>query len=217
MIIDTSYFKGGKVYIPNAAGNPSVTGNVPTSEGKITSYIERYEEELLSNALGYENYEALSTAFKADPTLANPENEKWKDLVNGKTYSFEGRLVKWPGLIQKGEHLNTSLIADFVFFFYLTDNFQHYTNTGMQKEKAKNAEEQSPALKLTQVWREFIQKYQFGVVTQPVTVTTRGGSYRDFYNPQFNAQRSLYQFLRDNDNYGDYEFKVYENRNRFGI
>ena len=213
MIIDTSYFKGGKVYIPNAVGNPSVTGNVPTSEGKITSYIKKYEEDLLSNALGYENYEALSTAFKADNSALDlPENVKWKDLVNGKTYSFEGTQVRWPGLIQKGE-LNTSLIADYVFFHYLSDNFQHFTNTGMQREKAKNAEEQSPDLRLTQVWREFIQKYQFGVVTSPVIQ----GNFIDSYSPQFNVQRSLWQFLRDNDQYGDYNFKVYENRNRFGI
>ncbi|WP_424493894.1 hypothetical protein [Salinimicrobium sp. GXAS 041] len=217
MIIDPSYFTGGKVYIPNAASNASVTGNVPNAAKKIESYIARYEEELLSNALGYENYTALKLAIEQDANLEDPVNEKWKDLVNGKAYSYEGKGVKWNGLRQVHGELKTSLIANYVFFHYMIDDVQNYTTTGVQKEKAKNATEQSPNRLLTLVWREFVEKYQFGANVNPTIVHTPSGPYTDYFRPQFNMNRSLYQFLQDNDNYGDFNFRVYENRNRFGI
>lgn len=217
MVIDKSYFKGGKLFIPNITSNASVTGNVPTASADIESYIARYEEDLLLHALGLENYEALKAAIENDAAFAEPENEKWKDLVNGKTYTFEGVQVKWAGLRTMEGELKTSLIADYVFYHYLIDDFQHYSTVGIQKEKAKNAEPQSPNLKLTQVWRDFIHKYQFGAELSPVVVHTPSGSYQDYYSASMNVKRSLWQFLSDNDQYGDFSFKVYENRNRFGL
>lgn len=216
MIIDSSYFQGGKTHIPHTAGNPSINGNVPSKYNELESYIERYEEELLLGAIGYTNYEALKAAKAADATLALPENAIWKDLVKGKAYTFEGTQVKWNGLIQEGT-LKTSLIANYVFYHYLIDDFQNYTAVGMQKESAKNATGQSPDLKLTHVWREFIAKYQDGAVVQPIVRSTSFGSYTDYFSGNLNPQRSLYQFLNDNDNYGDYNFTMYENRNRFGL
>lgn len=217
MIIDKSYFKGGKLFIPNITSNASVTGNVPTASASIESYIARYEEDLLLHALGLENYEALKAALETDALLEDPANEKWKDLVNGKTYTFEDTQVKWPGLRTTEGELKTSLIADYVFYHYLIDDFQHYSTVGIQKEKAKNAEPQSPNLKLTQVWRDFIHKYQEGAHLTPAIVNTPNGPYVDYFISNLNVKRSLYQFLKDNDQYGDFHFRVYENRNRFGL
>lgn len=219
MIIDPTYFNGGFLGIPNAVNNPSITGNVPTSVSSIDSYIAKYEKELLINAIGSANYTALTQAYKADPTLAvDPLNVKWKNLVHGTPYDYDDREVVWNGLLQKNGDIKTSLIANYVFYHYLIDDHQHYTTTGMQTEKAKNALETSPNLKLVKVWRDFIELYQYGFEVCPTRMTNSWGLIGvDFYQAQQNTVRSLYQFLRDNDDYGDYTFKTYGNINRFGL
>ena len=218
LIIDSTYLEGGKLKIPNAVSNASITGNVPTAATNIDNYIDKYEEQFLKNAIGYTNYQSLSTAIGADPTLVNPSNAIWNDLVNGKVYSYEGMDVEWKGLKQVYGTIKHSLIANFVFYHYLTDDVSDYTTTGVQSNTAENATGQSPNLLLTQVWREFIELYQYGYDTCPKIITNSWGvTGVDWYQSQNNSDRSLYQFLRDNDNYGAYNFFLYDNRNVLGI
>ena len=218
IVIDSTYFEGGLLAVPNSVSNSQVTGNVPTTTVTLNSYIDKYEEELLKNAIGYTNYEALKTAIEANPTLELPENSIWNDLVNGKIYTYESKDVEWKGLKQTSGTIKKSLIANYVFYHYLSDDTHTYTSTGVVTNDPKNAEKQTPNLRLTQVWREFIQMYQYGYDTHPVISTNSAGMVgTDYYVSQNNAVRSLYQFLRDNDNYGEYNFVVYDNRNQFGI
>lgn len=217
MIIDNTYFSTGKVAIPQSAVNTSVTGNVPNTSTLIDSYIAQYEYELLVNAIGYTNYNTLKGIITAD-TLTDPGNEIWAELVNGKVYTYEDESVEWKGLRVTQGTIKKSLIANYVFYMYLQDDSQVYSGTGMQKASSENSFEQSPNAKLTDVWVEFIRQYQYGHDTCPVRITNSLGLQGiDWYSSQKNYDRSLYQFLRDNDNYGDYNFQVFQNRNVLGI
>ncbi len=217
MIIDSSYLTGGKYRLPNNVSNSSITGNAPTSSNVVDSYIAKYEEQLLLNALGYANYQALKTVVEADQ-LGDAGNEKWNDLVTGKVYTYESNQVEWKGLRRQFGTIKDSLIAKYVYYHYLQDDVQNYTTTGVQREKSKNAVEQTPSFKLTQAWREFIQEYQYGYDTCPVRISNSAGiTGVDWYASQQNSDRSLYQFLRDNDDYGEYKFTIYDNINQFGI
>ena len=218
IIIDSTYFEGGKLAIPQAVSNTSITGNAPTIVVELNSYIDKYEEQLLKNAIGHANYDALNTAIGANPELDAPGNEIWDALVNGKVYTYESTQVEWKGLRQTFGTIKTSLIANYVYYHFLKDDSETYTTTGIVTNKASNADRQDPNVKLVEVWRDFIKQYQYGHETCPRLLTNSWGAYGvDWYGSQMNADRSLYQFLRDNDDYGTYTFHVYDQRNTLGL
>lgn len=214
MIIDVSYFYNGELAIPNIKTLASISDNLPKSNDDVTAIINRYERELLVNALGFENYTELSTQFEG-VELKTDALEKWTDLVNGKTYINNGVTYRWDGLRQ--HDVKESLVAYYVYYHYLYKDAARYTGTGMQREQGKGSNEVDPMPKLVDVWRQFIDKYQGVNNTHPTLITTNYGFGVDWLGSNRGSFVSLYQFLVDNDEYGDYEFKAYGNLNKFGI
>lgn len=210
MIIDSTYFQSKPLQIPNAVSNSSITGNVPTVDTELTAKIAKYEEQLLKEALGYDNYDSLKTAIAADPNLGDAANAKWKDLVYGKQYVYNSKKVEWKGLVQTYGTVKKSLIANYVFYFYKASDVIGYSTTGDYVPVSKNAIKVSPRATMVSVWNEFLEMYQYGYDPYPViSSVTNGTNLTHCYVSQDNVLRSLYQFLRDNDNYGDYTFKIY--------
>lgn len=214
MITDVSYYIKGELAIPNIKTLASISDNLPKSNDNVTATIQRYERELLINALGVENYTELSTQFEGVELKADAL-EKWKDLVNGKTYTNGDVTYRWDGLRQHEQR--ESLVAYFVFYHYLKQDAERYTGIGMQREKGKGSEEIAPINKLVDVWSKFVDRYQGYNNSQPNVIRTRYGVGIDWRGSVDGSFVSLYQFLVDNDDYGDYTFKLYENQNKFGI
>lgn len=185
MIIDKTYFLSGELFIPNAND-----GNVGSnSASNLDTVIERYERQLLLDALGLDIYNGLVTAM-AD--LQGSE-QKWQNLVNGMDYSVDGTNYRWDGL--KGKNKD-GVIAHYVYCMYLRQDEIDYSTTGMKRNAVENALRASFTEKYVSAWSNFINMYQ-GDNT---------------------VNRSLLQYMEDNILDFPYEDqKLYGKVNRFGI
>lgn len=210
-IIDATYFTKGHTFIPHSEDiNPDTSSTKENTELKY--FIEKYERELLINALGVTLYNELENA-------ATPLSGKWQKLVEGETYTVDGKEYRWEGL--KG--FNNSLIANYVYCMWLRHDESHYTTTGVIANKAKNAKDFDPTPKYIKVWNLFIEAYQGQQSTLPQIIHNHYGDVGlDYYGQQKNVIRSLYQYITDKNNedetnFPDAPFKFYEYQNSFGI
>ena len=220
MIIDRSYFKG-EIYIPNVediAPDSELLGN----GSELDVFITEYEREVLIKCLGFSLYSVFKSQFNSDnsPNLKNDSEQKWKDLLNGKSYNIDGKMVNWSGLIHKNNPFKRSLIAYYVYFHFLNNDISHYTGTGMQVEKTKSAENVSHIPKAVRAWRKF---YELTVGTYNTTsyIEKANGTGIDWGNCE-SAERSLYQFIQDMNNsdvntYPNWQPYFFENLNILGI
>lgn len=221
-IIDSTYFQKGKLFIPGSVQQPSVSGNAPTDIENITSYVERYESELMSYAIGHLNYKALQSALVADPDLSESFNAIWKDLLDGKQYQKDGVWYYWPGLRRDHNGIKQSLVANYVYCKYLEDSTQQFSSTGMVSPNSDNSVAGSASLKLTQVWRDFIEEYQgeYEKDGRPSILYTRSGNvYADYFENANKPKVSLYRYLNEESSIDmdDVTFFVFENRNTLGL
>tara|TARA_R110002167_G_scaffold313655_1_gene519316 strand:- start:13182 stop:13835 length:654 start_codon:yes stop_codon:yes gene_type:complete len=214
-IIDKTYFEYGDLFLPNItdpnAGNPE---DATTSD--LDFFITEYERVLLMNALGIVLYEQLQVALTSLPSAS----QKWKDLVDGITYTNPSGVVKrWEGL--KGAN-KQSLVAAFIYTEYLRNKLDTLTTTGVVQNDAKNATNLSGVTKLVKAYNKFLNQYQDEQeVTPRISVNMFGTLGVDYFSSE-RATVSLYQFLTDSNDldktsFPDFTFKFYGNLNSLGI
>jgi len=214
-VIDSSYFKQGDLYIPNNTDtNAGVVGE--SNQTDLDFYIVEYEGQLLINALGIELYEQLVSALSD----LDGSNQKWKDLVNGKTYEDPNGVKKrWQGL--RGEN-KQSLVACYVYTQYLRNYDETFATTGIVKNDSKNATNYDATPKYIKAYNKFLKQYQSQLSYAPnFYVNKFGNEGTDWYSSE-EATVCLYQFLTDSNELDDtsfpnFVFKFYEEQNSFGI
>lgn len=162
MIIDTSYFLKKDVFIPNAVAQPSIGSNTPTSIAQLNAEIDQREYEFNLSYLGHEQTEELYDQFETDGTWKPTALQKWIDLVDGA--EFDGK--KWNGLRYSMGTQKISIIAYYVFFYYLKEDFATYSTTGIQVAQSENAISQLPNEKQASAWNKFVNMYDGGNIQQ---------------------------------------------------
>jgi len=218
-IIDDTYFEHGSLFIPNNKDLTVEPVDSPTSITELEFFIKKYERQFLLDALGVTLYDELQVALElVDFTTAE---QKWQDLVNGTNYTDpNGNVRRWDGL--KG-YDKQSVIAFYIFTEYLRNDNETYTTTGVVKNDAKNAQVIDPTPKYIKAYNQFIEAYQgsMSVNTPVVLINGFGTVGLDYYNNK-SVQVSLLRFLSDSNEldetaYPDFEFRLYEPQNSFGI
>lgn len=217
MIIDTSYFQNKSVFIPNSTKVPSIGSNNPDSVAMLQQEIDAYEERLLVGALGHEQYNELKEQFEEVQgvwQLKADAVQKWFDLVEG--------IDNWNGLRYSFGTKKISLIAYYVFFYYLKGDFSTYTTTGVQIPNSENSTGQSPNPKLSETWNTFIEMYWGNTPQngQPTFGHNWNGTYMQWGGGHNNQnQMSLYDFLSSRPE--DYDVKFFSRLgglvNTFGL
>lgn len=207
-IIDGSYFRG-ELFLPNLDKFP-VTGQDYGAD--INQAIEEYEDEILTDLLGYSLYSLL----KADLNESgNPQSTRFINLINGSEFQNDFRFtktLKWIGLKNSQKK---SLIAYYVFFKYVERNFSKMSEVGDVMLKAENGERFDSFHKTTLAW-ENMQKL-YGKIP---------AKYEDIYPemvlcseaPLFNDLSSAYNFLYANkETYPEWVFKPKWDVTIFGL
>jgi hypothetical protein len=217
MIINPTYFVKGELFIPNSTNGNA--GNNSSIQNDLDSTIAKYERELLLNALGVTLYNALKGQTFLNGIINDAAEVKWKDLVNGKTYTKDSLEFIWDGL--KG-YEGSSLIAYYIYCKYLENDEVTYSTTGMSNESVTNADKVSYTPKYVKAWNEFLTMYQSTYANNPVSMVNSFGTIGLDYYGNKDSRVSLYQFLTDmNDadptKYPNFQFKVYDSKNSFGI
>ena len=218
LIIDATYFENGNIYIPNNKDLMVEPTGSPTVIMELDFFIDKYERELLINALGITLYDEFVIAL-AD--IDNVANLKWKELLNGKNYTnADGNVKRWDGLVG---HNKQSLIAFYIFTEYLRNDNETYATVGTVKNTAKNGERVDATPKFIKANNQFLKAYQGGSdFTSPVVLVNGFGSVGYDYFINETVQVSLLRYLTDANEldetaFPDFEFLIYESYNSLGI
>lgn len=216
MIIDTSYFQYKPVYIPNSVTVASALPNpTPTAKSQVQQFIDSKEYELLLSALGHEQLTELLSQFTETGAWIEEPLQKWVDLVDGKD--------EWRGLRYTYGTNKISLIAYYVFYFYLTEDFKTYNTTGIQVSQSENAISAAPNDKTAKAWNEFVRMYngfdigRYGT-NMPTFFNNWNGTGMMWAGNNKQNQISLYDFMtKNNDIYDTGKFTLYPVINSFGL
>ncbi len=206
MIIDISYFLKKDVFIPNAVVQPSIGSNTPTSIIQLQAEIDEKEYEFILSFLGYEQTEELFNQFEADGTWKVSALLKWKNLVDGT--EFNGK--KWEGLRYSAGTQKISIIAYYVFFYYLKEDFATYSTTGIQVAQAENSTTQLPNEKQASAWNKFVNMYDGGNIQERnYSFSSNWNGLMLRWNSEQRNQVSLLDFIRANSDDYDTNFLSY--------
>mgnify|MGYP003639142303 CR=1 FL=1 len=231
-IITKLYFKN-EIYLPHA--KEGITGSVTDVEAKVVSFIDEYEQDCLIKSLGprlaLEFFTELDTS---EPTLIKAgSNVKWNALLNGETYTRpNGEQGVWKGIRRKRNSLGTvdsdvydnSFLANYVYFFYESNNFITTSGSGNGRLKSANIESVIPNQKVTKSWNKFVYCVQ-GKDDVPfyyIKTGLFGGCAVDYYNHKEGEEISMYEFIDEKnelvkDTYQFFEPKKWEFINQQGI
>lgn len=127
-LIDSSYF----TIDTNAPDNKYV---------QVQSYIDRYEPEILKKLLGLELFRLVMDETTIEQRII--------DLRDGVDYDVDGVLHHWNGLKNEDE---ISLIAYYVYYWYLRLSITDTTTQGEVQVNPENANIANMSLKIQGVW-----------------------------------------------------------------
>lgn len=130
--------------------------NVPdvgSTYATISDYIDRYEPEILRKLLGETLYQDVAAY---DPLTSS---QAIIDLVAGKDYTVGDYTVSWKGLINTDDYI--SLIAYYVYYWYVRDQISRLSVTGFVSNTHENAQNASPAKHLASVWYKMRELYGY--------------------------------------------------------
>lgn len=144
-LIDSTYF----------INDISLPGNALSGAREdISQYLDKYQKQVLISLLGYPLWKLVQAEIDAEVYT------NYNGLVNGEEYDVEylgeTTTVKWNGL--KNSDL-VSLIAYYVYYFYMKDHVTHTTGIGESVSEKENAVSISPVRKMVDAWNHFCDLY----------------------------------------------------------
>lgn len=194
MIIKASDFTNN-TSIPNS-NEIGAPGSERRSE--VESYIEEFEVRFLYLSLGFEEADALITAFKESIKETDPVDleDKYKKLINGDKNYF--------GLIKP--------CVNYIYFHYLNDDLDNYSSA-KENSKSKSKNESNYMSKLNKSWKLF---YEGTCGNYSKTILVKETGIGIFHN-QTNF-KSMYQYLSENkQDFPNWVPSNIQNTNLYGI
>lgn len=144
-LIDASYFFGPLLIAQKSDSSVS---------SSLSSFIDQYEEELLTDLFGYELYKAYKTGIAVAPT----PDAKWTSIRDGKEYTNRsGILTRWKGLKFTDGAAKKSLIANYVYWHWMRNEATATTGTGEKVANAQNASNASGYRKMVDAWNQMVR------------------------------------------------------------
>lgn len=202
-----------ELHIPNV--NESNNGSGENLEYFID---EKVPFLLATKALGTVLFPQFNS-YVVNGVLSNTAPQKWKDLVNGKTYTKDDKTYIWDGLLQTKGTFPKSLLAYYTYYYWLIDNVSLMAGVGEVRGEAKNAIGVNSTQRLVTIWNEFVKMYQGeNTCFNGVKYVSNGVPIEDYYNQNSGSYVSLLQFLKDNEaDYPDAQLEMFEFQNQLGL
>lgn len=211
-LIDESYFIR-EINVPNTS---ELQGN---SEKTLEYFIDEKVRLLLSTkALGGTLFTEFN-GYVVSGALPNTAPQKWKDLVNGKTYTKDGKSYIWRGLLQTDGTFKKSLLAYYTYFYWVKANVSVMAGTGESRIEAKNAVSVNSTQTLVSVWNDFVSMYQgSNVCYNSIKYVHNGVMVSDYFNENSGEYVSLIEYLTDNKtDYPNARCELFEYQNQLGL
>lgn len=116
----------------------------------LTMFIDEHEERLLTDLLGYELYKAYKAGIAA-------ETQIYKDIRDGLEYTNRsGILTKWKGLKFTDGTAKKSLIANYVYWHWMENEFSVTTGSGEKKIDSQNSQNAADTSKKVRAWNQMV-------------------------------------------------------------
>lgn len=200
-LIDETYF------IQNITVPTSNSLDVVANDNTLSQFIDRYARLLLQNALGNTLFLELDAEI-VNGILKEDAPQKFKDLVNGKTYTDNGKTKIWKGLLFTEGTFKGSVLAHYVYYHWYLFQMSQMSGIGEVKGNSVNSTRVNETSKLVEVWNEFIEMYEGVSELTGLYSENNGVPFYDYYSANNNQNVSLLQFLIDNDEtYPDAQLK----------
>jgi len=162
-------------------------------ETKLDDYISIYVIDFLQKLLGVD-FEDLKANI-TDGVLASGAPQKWLDLVNGKTYTKDGKTYIWKGLLYQNGSVKLSILANVVYCSLMHDLA---TGNGQISVDVKSSRMLVPRKNYVEVWNEIANQFNQSVDLQPKISFINGVRFTDYYGGlSDNGYRTLTDFLID--------------------
>ena len=213
MYIITPYYFQKQYTIPNIDEMDSKNATV------LEICIDQYVRLCLQNALGYNLWKELDLNI-TDGVLDSGAPQKWLDLVNGKTYTKDGKTFTWKGLIYTEGIYKGSLLVPFVYYHFLKENVSLLTGTGEKVLDASNAIGVNSTQRMVMSWNDFVNQYQgqWSFSHHVNRYYHDGVLVEDYFTGNDSEQVNLIQYLEDNEtDYPDAQRMIYYVKNQLGL
>ncbi len=209
-IIDETYFID-ETNVPNTL---ELQGG---EKDALMRYIDGKVRLFLQQTLGFDNFTALDSNVTSG-VLNVGALQKWKNLVDGCTYVIDGTNYRWKGLKYTEGTDKTSILAHYVYCYWIKGNVSFMSGVGEIRAEAKNAINVNSTQTYVETYNEFVKMYQGACFTGNRSLY--GGLIIDtFYASQNNSGYvSMVQFLKDNEaDYPDCNLMEYGFKNQLGL
>jgi hypothetical protein len=116
--------------------------NVATEDctnGRLQSFINEYEPEIIKSILGQKMFNTINTAVE-------PYSAELATLINGGAYTVDGVDYQFKGL--------KWITAGFVYYWYHRNNAYSVAQTGGQSPKFEVGEVRSMSFKMMSAWNK---------------------------------------------------------------
>ena len=185
-LIDKTYFRNKLQVSGLYDGNNGI-------EAKLNDYISIYVIDFLQKLLGVD-FEELKANI-TDGVLDTGAPQKWLDLINGKTYTKDGKTYIWKGLLYQNGSVKLSILANVVYCNLIHDLV---TGNGQISVDVKSSRMLLPRKNYIEVWNEIANQFNQSVDLQPKISFINGVRFTDYYGGlSDNGYRTLSDFLID--------------------
>lgn len=213
-LIDASYFQK-EISIPN------VNETYSESSDNLDYFIDEKVRLLLQkDILGLSLFSELDSHIE-NGVLEQDAPQKWIDFVNGVEYiDSNGNSKKWNGLLFELGSVNKSLLAYYVFNFWLQYNDTVVTGAGEQAISVTNSNRINSNRRIVDSWDAFLHMYQGNYENNGVFKGYVSGVwFEDYYhNSNNNNYVSCVGFLQDKkEDYPDAVCKLFRPMNYFNL
>ena len=185
-LIDKAYFRNKLQVSGLYDGNNGI-------ETKLNDYISIYVIDFLQKLLGvdFEELKANIVSGVLEPTAP----QRWLDLINGKTYTKDGKTYVWKGLLYQNGSVKLSILANVVYCSLMHDLA---TGNGQISVDVKSSRMLVPRKNYIEVWNEIANQFNQSVDLQPKISFINGVRFTDYYGGlSDNGYRTLTDFLID--------------------
>ena len=185
-LIDKTYFRNKLQVSGLYDGNNGI-------EAKLNDYISIYVIDFLQKLLGVD-FEDLKANI-TDGVLDTGAPQKWLDLINGKTYTKDGKTYIWKGLLYQNGSVKLSILANVVYCNLIHDLV---TGNGQISVDVKSSRMLLPRKNYIEVWNEIANQFNQSVDLQPKISFINSVKFTDYYGGlSDNGYRTLSDFLID--------------------
>lgn len=185
-LIDKTYFRNKLQISGLYDGNNGL-------ETKLDDYISIYVIDFLQKLLGVD-FEEINTNIVSG-VLEPTAPQRWLDLVNGKTYTKDGKDYIWKGLLYQNGSVKLSILANVVYCNLIHDLV---TGNGQISVDVKSSRMLLPRKNYIEVWNEIANQFNQSVDLQPKISFINGVKFTDYYGGlSDNGYRTLSDFLID--------------------